>query len=500
MGGVLMEKKFSLKNGVSRTNKASIFIVSLIDILFVLASILQLSTGIDSKAGVIFFMALTIITFLLNLFFYKKDSSSPKLKYIILIGFFIVYTFALFNTEQTIVFVDIIAVLILCFLYFDLKLIITIGSATVIVNILKVLYFIFVKGISDSSTLYDYSIQVLTMIIIAIALYMATKISNDLNNEKLISIEEGRKKQEAIMLDVLKIAGVLEHDSTQVFEIISELQNSSDTVNNAVTNITTAMESTVSNVQAQHLLTQNIQNVISETSETAKNATSVSSETIVAMNDGVKIVKELIEKSTIVNENSKSVEKSMIQLKDNTSKIQSITKVITGISNQTNILSLNASIESARAGEAGKGFAVVANEIRNLATQSGDSAEEITTIVKTLQEMVDNCVAEVDKLRNVNKEQNELITNTESIFNDTILKMNNVNDNVTLVFDKINAILSHNNEIVDSIQEISTYSEETMAGLEETTAITNENNDRATQTKLLAQELLQTSNEMKKYI
>ena len=495
-----MKKNFIFKDGVSRTNKASIFIVSLIDLLFVLASILQLNAGIDSKANIIFFMALTIITFILNLFFYKKDSSSPKLKYIILIGFFILYTFVLFNSEQTIVFVDIIAVLILCFLYFDLKLIITIGIATVIVNILKVLYFILVKGISDSSTLYEYSIQVVTMIIVAIALYMATKISNDLNNEKLISIEEGRKKQEVILGDVLKIAAILENDSTKVFEIISELQNSSNTVNTAVSNITTAMENTVSNVQAQHLLTQNIQNVISETSETAKNATSISNETIVAMNDGVKIVGELIEKSTIVNENSNSVEKCMIQLKDNTSKIQSITKVITGISNQTNILSLNASIESARAGEAGKGFAVVANEIRNLATQSGDSAEEITTIVKTLQEMVDSCVVEVDKLRNVSKEQNNLITNTESIFNDTIFKMNNVNDNVTLVFDKISAILSHNNEIVDSIQEISTYSEETMAGLEETTAITNENNDRATQTKLLAQKLLKTSSDMKKYI
>ena len=479
-----MKKNLSRKDGISRTNKASIIIVSIIDLLFVMASILQISTGMDSKTPLIIFMSISIITFILDLIYYRKNSTSPKLKYIILIGFFIVYTFALFNSTQTIVFVDIIGVLILCFLYFDIKLIVAIGSATVVVNVLKVLYFIFIKNITDTLTLYDYSIEIITMIVICVALYMATKISNDLNNQKIVSIEEAHNKQEQILNDILKIAAVLEKNSTEVFDIISELEDSSDTVNCAVNNITTAMSTTVDSVQAQNILTENIQNDITETSETAKKANLISIETISAMNKGVKIVEELSNKSSIVNENSTNVEKSMLLLKENTSKIQNIT----------------ASIESARAGEAGMGFAVVANEIRNLATQSGSSADEITNIAKSLQEIVDTCVAEVDRLREVNTEQNNLIKHTESIFNETILNMNNVNDDVSLVSEKINDILIHNNEIIDSIQEISSSSEETMAGLEETSAITTENNDRAVKTKLLASELLESSNQMKKYL
>lgn len=65
-------------------------------------------------------------------------------------------------------------------------------------------------------------------------------------------------------------------------------------------------------------------------------------------------------------------------------KISVATELITSIASQTNLLSLNASIESARAGEAGRGFAVVATEIQKLAVQSNDAAVEIQQIISNL--------------------------------------------------------------------------------------------------------------------
>ncbi|WP_445261518.1 methyl-accepting chemotaxis protein [Pseudomonas sp. RL_105y_Pfl2_101] len=72
-------------------------------------------------------------------------------------------------------------------------------------------------------------------------------------------------------------------------------------------------------------------------------------------------------------------------LNSNTVNIGQILEVITSISQQTNLLALNAAIEAARAGEAGRGFAVVADEVRNLAHRTQDSAKQVQKMIEALQ-------------------------------------------------------------------------------------------------------------------
>ncbi|MEE9396959.1 MAG: methyl-accepting chemotaxis protein, partial [Methylococcales bacterium] len=84
------------------------------------------------------------------------------------------------------------------------------------------------------------------------------------------------------------------------------------------------------------------------------------------------------------------------QIESDSTNIGKVIKLIKNISEQTNLLALNAAIEAARAGEQGRGFAVVADEVRILAQRTQDSAQEIQDMVELLQENTDSAVAVMD--------------------------------------------------------------------------------------------------------
>jgi len=109
--------------------------------------------------------------------------------------------------------------------------------------------------------------------------------------------------------------------------------------------------------------------------------------------------------------------KEMQNIKESTSKIEEIIGIISDISDQVNLLSLNAAIEAARAGDHGKGFAVVADEISKLAEQTADSAKTINDLVSRGNNQVDAGT--------------EIVNRTAGTFHDIIESIENVSQVVT---------------------------------------------------------------------
>ena len=102
--------------------------------------------------------------------------------------------------------------------------------------------------------------------------------------------------------------------------------------------------------------------------------------------------------------------------KDSVDRISSATDLIAAIASQTSLLSLNASIESARAGEFGKGFGVVAGEIQKLSVQSNKAVEDIRIMIESLTQNSGQAMRRMEEVQAVIEKQEQNIQNTETIF------------------------------------------------------------------------------------
>ncbi|MEF1230572.1 methyl-accepting chemotaxis protein, partial [Vibrio fortis] len=122
------------------------------------------------------------------------------------------------------------------------------------------------------------------------------------------------------------------------------------------------------------------------------------------------------------------------ELAKNNANITDILGVIEGISEQTNLLALNAAIEAARAGEQGRGFAVVADEVRNLASRTQASVGEIRQVIDKVQAGTQDVV--------------EAIQEGNILANDTALHVQNAVEDLGSIFTSIEAISDMNNQIV----------------------------------------------------
>ena len=203
----------------------------------------------------------------------------------------------------------------------------------------------------------------------------------------------------------------------------------------------------------------------------------VAEEMMEVIKDNGEVFNSLISKLKKTGEMSEMLAVDVQQLQGEADKINSITAVVTEISERTNLLALNAAIEAARAGEQGRGFSVVADEVRKLAEQSSDSAGEIRKLIENITKSISDITL---KTKNQVSEIEEDIKYADSskesyskIIDSTKLTCEAINEIQALASDTSNMTSSVSKlveEIVLSTQEAVAFTEEVSAAAEEQSA------------------------------
>ena len=374
------------------------------------------------------------------------------------------------------------------------------------------------------------AIGVAVLLAILIAGALAKSISKPINNmmdaARKISQGDLSVEMKAISNDELgELTQVYGETVKNLRELIRDIQSTAEDVSNFASQLTeNASQSAVATQQVATSIGNVAENANHQGEAVNRSTTSIKEmsemlrgfeEKAVASSKAAGSVEEIaesgkttiaqaVDQMSVIADSVMSSARVIQQLAERSDEIGQIVETISGIAEETNLLSLNAAIEAARAGEAGRGFAVVADEVRKLAEGSGEAAQKIAEMIEMIQTDVKAAVQQMNQGTDVVEGGKTAVADAGKSFDNIAEAVENLAQHAAAILedakkssDQVESLVVVMESLEKNGKDVAAETESVSAATEEQSASIDEVASASRRLSELAQELLNSTAKFK---